>query len=138
MNFYAWSMAANINMETSLFYTIPLKCSLNHRLCYETWPRPADSNKNIFSNESSTHSKKRPQPLATLLKKILWNRCFPVNFAKFFKNTFYTELFWATASEEQSKVIHDIQRGICLHVICKDLVFWVARSQDLDLRNYAF
>ena len=35
---------------------------------------------------------------ATLLKKRLWHGCFPVNFAKFLKNTFFTEHLWATAS----------------------------------------
>ena len=34
---------------------------------------------------------------ATLLKKILWHRYFPVNFAKFFKNT-----FWYRTSPENS------------------------------------
>ena len=28
---------------------------------------------------------------ATLLKKRLWYRCFPVNFVKFLQNTFFTE-----------------------------------------------
>ena len=35
---------------------------------------------------------------ATLLKKRPWHRCFPVNFAKFLKNNFFTEHFWTTAS----------------------------------------
>ena len=35
---------------------------------------------------------------ATLLKKILWHRCFPVNFCQMFKNTFFTEHLWASAS----------------------------------------
>ena len=35
---------------------------------------------------------------ATLLKKRLWDRCFPVNFVKFFKNTFYTEHLRTTTS----------------------------------------
>ena len=35
---------------------------------------------------------------ATLLKKKLWHRCFPVNFVKFLGTTFDIELFiWATA-----------------------------------------
>ena len=35
---------------------------------------------------------------ATLLKKRLWHRCFPVNFGKFLGTTFYIELFiWATS-----------------------------------------
>ena len=40
---------------------------------------------------------------ATLLKKRLWHRCFPVNFVKFLRtpflqNTFFTEHLWTTAS----------------------------------------
>ena len=35
---------------------------------------------------------------ATLLKKRLWHRCFPVNFFEVFKNTFVTEHLWTTAS----------------------------------------
>ena len=30
---------------------------------------------------------------AILFKKRLWHRCFPVNFAKIFKNNFFTEHF---------------------------------------------
>ena len=32
--------------------------------------------------------------LATLLKKRLWHRCFPVNFAKFLRTPFLTEHLW--------------------------------------------
>ena len=35
---------------------------------------------------------------ATLLKKRLWHRCFPVNFAKFLRTTFFIEHLWVTAS----------------------------------------
>ena len=31
---------------------------------------------------------------ATLLKKGLWHRCFPVNFAKFLRTPFFTEHLW--------------------------------------------
>ena len=31
---------------------------------------------------------------ATLFKKRLWHRCFPVNFAKFLKTLFFTEHLW--------------------------------------------
>ena len=31
------------------------------------------------------------------IKKRLWHRCFPLNFAKF-KNTFFTEHLWAAVS----------------------------------------
>ena len=45
--------------------------------------------------------KKRSRP-ATLLKKRLWYRCFPLNFLRVFKNTFFTEQFGVTASEYSS------------------------------------
>ena len=35
---------------------------------------------------------------ATLLKKRLWPRCFPVNFLKFLRTTFFKEHVWMTAS----------------------------------------
>ena len=42
---------------------------------------------------------------ATLLKKRLWHRCFPVNFAKFLRTPFVTELFlWLLLSEENVSV----------------------------------
>ena len=46
---------------------------------------------------------------ATLLKKRLWHRCFPVNFLKFLRTPFYTEhLWWLLLSlEERRKVIHN-------------------------------
>ena len=31
---------------------------------------------------------------ATLLKKRLWHRCFPVNFVKFLRTPFFTEHLW--------------------------------------------
>ena len=34
--------------------------------------------------------------------------------------------------------IHDIQRRKSPHVIYKDLVSWVVRNQEFDLRNYIF
>ena len=34
------------------------------------------------------------RPAATLLKKRLWHRCFPVNFAKFIRAPFLTEHLW--------------------------------------------
>ena len=34
--------------------------------------------------------------------------------------------------------IHDIQRRKNPHMIHRDLVSWVARNQELDLRNYVF
>ena len=47
---------------------------------------------------------KRLRP-ATLLKKRLWHRCFPVNFVKFLKTLFVTEHVWANAS-----ILHEGRR----------------------------
>ena len=46
--------------------------------------------------------------LATLLKRRIWHSCFPVNFAKFLKNTFFTEHLWTTASNIHRFVHHFI------------------------------
>ena len=44
---------------------------------------------------SSTYKSSRPDVLpATLLKKRLWHRCFPVNFAKFLRTPFFTKHLW--------------------------------------------
>ena len=43
--------------------------------------------------------KKRP---ATILKKRLWHRCFPVNFCEIFKNIFFTKYLWTTTSVFES------------------------------------
>ena len=40
---------------------------------------------------------------ATLFKKRLWHRCFPVNFVKFLRAPFYTEHLWTTASRTVNK-----------------------------------
>ena len=37
---------------------------------------------------------------ATLLKKRLWHKWLPVDFAKFSKSTFFTEHLWTTTSEK--------------------------------------
>ena len=64
--------------------------------------------KGVFTNFTKFTGKKPvPEPLfnkvagfipATLLKKTLWHRCFPVNFMKFLKAFFVTEhLQWAAS-----------------------------------------
>ena len=41
-----------------------------------------------------------------VLKKILWHRCFSVNFAKFLRTTFLTEHLWVTASVRMKNQIN--------------------------------
>ena len=47
---------------------------------------------------------------ATLLKKRLWHRCFPVNFKKFLRTAFFIEHFWTTTSGF-SYWLHTIRSG---------------------------
>ena len=50
---------------------------------------------------------------ATLLKKKLWYRCFPVNFAKFFRTSFFTEHLRVTASEEAKSALMICYKEMC-------------------------
>ena len=56
----------------------------------------------IFTKFTGKHLRQSFRP-ATLLKERLWNRCFPVNFVKFLRTTFFTELLRATASGAMNK-----------------------------------
>ena len=47
--------------------------------------------------EISQNSQEKTCTRVTLLKKRLWHKCFPVNFAKFLRTLFYRTL-WTTAS----------------------------------------
>ena len=47
----------------------------------------------LFHLSISKLTRSRSVP-ATLLKKRLWHRCFPVNFAKFLRTPFFTEHLW--------------------------------------------
>ena len=54
-----------------------------------------DTHKTLLENlvfQSFRSSHRSPQP-ATLLKKRLWQRCFPVNFAKFLRTPFLKNAF---------------------------------------------
>ena len=62
--------------------------------------------KKVFLKDSQNSQEKKPVSesfifnniaglrLATLLKKILWHCCFPVNFAKFLRSFFIEHLGW--------------------------------------------
>ena len=50
---------------------------------------------------------------ATLLKKKLWYRCFPVNFAKFFRTSFFTEHLRVTASEDAKSALMICYKEMC-------------------------
>ena len=52
-------------------------------------------------------------PWKKVLKKRLWQRCFPVNFAKFLKNTFFTDHLRMNASDISQ---HYAWKGKNLHM----------------------
>ena len=54
---------------------------------------------------------------ATLLKKRLWHRCFPVNFVKFLRTPFYTEHLF-TQNTSGGCFWHSLKRN--LYVDCKN------------------
>ena len=49
---------------------------------------------NCTSDTYRTFEKQSSRGPATLLKKRLWQRCFPVNFVKFLRTPFYTKHLW--------------------------------------------
>ena len=48
----------------------------------------------------------------TLLKRRLWHRYFPVNFAKFLRTNFLIEHLWATATERVNVDEHHVRQSI--------------------------
>ena len=55
---------------------------------------------------------------ATLLKRRLWQRCFPVNFVKFLRKPFFTQHIWATAfilcknqAPQESSLLYGVNRA---------------------------
>ena len=59
----------------------------------------------VFSKDADL----RPQT-CSFMKKRLWRRGFPVNFAKFFKNTFFTKHLRVSASENHVAVYWYLMR----------------------------
>ena len=64
---------------------------------------------------------------ATLLKKRLWHRCFPVNFAKFLRTPFFAEhIWWLLLS-----ILLSLETG--LHTVCLIYVKEFAKTMHLNL-----
>ena len=62
-----------------------------------------------------------PASFLTLLKKRLWHRFFPVNFAKL--NTFFTEHSWTTASDAWTSSSASFKAFVCIFkntISCKN------------------
>ena len=104
----------------------------------QCWPRQwrcpkVFYKKNVFL-EISQNSLKTPVPEslflqrpATLLKKRLWHRCFPVSFAIFLRtNTFFTEHIWATASSQidPDKIVNYFSVKSCLKAVDQHQTHW--------------
>ena len=81
---------------------------------------------------------------ATLLKKRLWHRCFPVNFTKFLRTPFFTEhLQWLLLLVVISSLSLDLLK-ICVDNFKKELSFvsfyfsflWTIKSKKESNHNY--
>ena len=82
---------------------------------------------------------------ATLLKKILWHRCFPVNFVKFLRTPFFIELlWWLLFNCNTYKFKHFYPRWIGGETEWKVPVLFLwkkycQRSEDfIDIQNFCF
>ena len=62
--------------------------------CEKGVPRNFTKSTGKHQCQSLVFNKKAGLRPATLLKKKLWHRCFPENFAKFVSTPFLTEHFW--------------------------------------------
>ena len=77
---------------------------------------------------------------ATLLKKRLWHRCFPVNFAKFLRTTFLQNTSWRLLSENMvviyapsSQTMHKVSLILYSRGIVTSTLLMTAGPQKLLL-----
>ena len=63
---------------------------------------------------------------AVLLKKRLWHRCFPVNFAKFLRATFLQNISW------------QLDKCLVGFFICAELFHWLKKSDYAGLPDDCF
>ena len=98
--------SVNVNAEDFSEYSFYRKKVLHYSFCKKGVVRNFANLtrktlcKSLFSNKVSSL---RP---ATLLKRRLWHRCFPVNFAKFVRTYFLTEhLRWLLQTEQPIELI---------------------------------
>ena len=83
-------------------------------------------------------------PLATLLKKILWHRCFPVNFGKFLRTSFFTEHLQRLLLEFRNLCINVL--AFNWHLLCNNVLMvfvsisliWLGAIQLPELFGFSF
>ena len=107
-----------IQMTKSCFYS-SLHISQNVSSCFYfgyTTNRSIHSRssvrKSVLRNFANFTGKHQCQSL--LLNKVVVLMCFPVNFAKFFKNTFFTEHLRTTSGLKKLKTSHQLLRSTFL------------------------
>ena len=108
---FIWSVVIQLNIERVL--VLPIYCILQKRfsiremtnICFRRWCTVEVFRKKVFleisqNSQGSTCARLsffnkvailRP---ATLLKKRVWHRCFPVNFVKYLRTPFFEEHLW--------------------------------------------
>ena len=98
------------NIRTSWLLNVAFNTNVIHfSMCYRSSHQRCSINKGVLRNftkfagkhlcQSFFFNKVAGRP-ATLLKKRLWHKCFPVNFAKFLRTPFYRTPFYRTPPKD--------------------------------------
>ena len=115
-------------IKTSLYGTPPGHCfwSMNKIIWIKKPCRkfPEQWNQRLRSRRSL-----RP---ATLLKKGLWHRCFPVNFVKFLRTPFFTDYLWMTAFTNLNTIYRDVLKFWDMMAIIR----WISLQFQLTINQY--
>ena len=115
-------------IKTSLYGTPPGHCfwSTNKIIWIKKPCRkfPEQWNQRLRSRRSL-----RP---ATLLKKGLWHRCFPVNFVKFLRTPFFTDYLWMTAFTNLNTIYRDVLKFWDMMAIIR----WISLQFQLTINQY--
>ena len=80
--------------------------------------------------EISQNSQKIPVQKSGLLKKRLWRRCFPVNFAKFLRTPVFTEGLWWLLLDFKAFLLNN--RGITNMI---KLIFKIRQENNEELNK---
>ena len=118
----------------------PCNSSKNIRICYRHTLNRSNRpevfcKKDVLRNLTKFKGKHLCQSLffnkvaglrpATLLKKRLWHRYFPVNFAKFLRTPFFTEHLWWLLLSKASKLFHQDSVPVIFQSNIKDTLMQI-------------
>ena len=108
------------------------------KLCIYFWTRTTQSRTSgptLQKQPTEVFCKKRCSASlrpATLLKKGLWHRCFPVNFVKFLRTPFFTDYLWMTAFTNLNTIYRDVLKFWDMMAIIR----WISLQFQLTINQY--